>query len=277
MAKDQWEVVSRTPIQSSKSPWEVVSVSPVGEDSSKKKKEEEEERKKQGIASILPEDPFKPTILTKDTRYKSGKGGYDFEKGEIAPTINNTYYTPEGVLVTRDPKQSNQDWAAEQKARGAQPISTYAGISDLITPRYPLSTPAAPVQQAPTPPVQQAPPPPVQPPAQPTAQPVSPQALAPTKPTDELAPLEEASKGLKGMVMTGFPIMGEQLKLSGGAESLDMTAKKLALMNKIDSGEVTDVRQLRSQPGFSPEVGMYFASKQDVREQTVHHGFYGRA
>ena len=46
MAKDQWEVVSRTPIQSSKSPWEVVSVSPVGEDSSKKKKEEEEERKR---------------------------------------------------------------------------------------------------------------------------------------------------------------------------------------------------------------------------------------
>jgi len=257
MAKDQWEVVSRTPIQSSKSPWEVVSVTPIGEEDRKKK--EEEERKKQGIASILPEDPFKPTILTKDTRYKSGKGGYDFEKGEIAPTINNTYYTPEGVLVTRDPKQSNQDWAAEQKARGAQPISTYAGISDLITPRYPLPTPVAPVQQAPTPPVP--------PPAQPTAQPVAPQALAPTKPTDEFAPLEEYGKQFKGMFTTGFPMMGEQLKMSGGAESLDMTAKKFTLMNKIDSGEFTDVRQLRSQPGFSPEVGMYFASKQDVRDK----------
>ena len=48
MAKDQWEVVSRTPIQSSKSPWEVVSVTPIGEEDRKKK--EEEERKKQGIA-----------------------------------------------------------------------------------------------------------------------------------------------------------------------------------------------------------------------------------
>ena len=258
MAKDQWEVVSKTPIQSSKSPWEVVSVAPIGEEDRKKK--EEEERKKQGIASVLPEDPFKPTKLTRDTRYETGGDrGYDYKKGEIAPTINNTFYTPEGVLITRDPKQSNQEWADLQKARKAQPISTYAGIGDLITPRYPLPEPVATVP----PPA----PPPAQPIAQPTAQPVAPQALAPTKPTDELAPLEEASKGLKGMVMTGFPIMGEQLKLSGGAESLDMTAKKLSLMNKIDSGEVTDVRQLRSQPGFSPEVGMYFASKQEVRDR----------
>jgi len=220
-----------------------------------KKKDEEEERKKQGIASILPEDPFKPTRLDKDTRYGTADGsGYDYKKGEVAPTINNTFYTPEGSLITRDPKQSNQEWADLQKARKAQPISTYAGIGDLITPRYPLSTPAAPVQQAP----------PVPPPAQPIAQPVATQA---PKPTDEFAPIEEAGKGLKGMIMTGFPIMGEQLKLSGGAGALDVTAKKLALMNKIDSGEFTDVRQLRSQPGFSSEVGMYFASKQDVRDR----------
>ena len=178
MAKDQWEVVSRTPIQSSKSPWEVVSVTPIGEEDRKKK--EEEERKKQGIASIVPVDTYVPKPV-------------------------------------------------------AQPVF------------QPV------VQTAPAPPV-----------AQPTAQPVAPQF---PKPTDEFAPLEEAGKGLKGMITTGFPIMGEQLKLSGGAESLDMTAKKLALMNKIDSGEVTDVRQLRSQPGFSPEVGMYFASKQDVRDR----------
>jgi hypothetical protein len=42
MAKDQWEVVSRTPIQSSKSPWEVVSVTPIGEEDRKKKEEEDE-------------------------------------------------------------------------------------------------------------------------------------------------------------------------------------------------------------------------------------------
>lgn len=173
MAKDQWEVVSQTPIQSSKSPWEVVSVAPIGEEDRKKK--EEEERKKQGIASIVPVDN----------------------------------YVPQPV---------------------AQPV---------------VQTPATP-------------------PASPIAQPFAPQA---PKPTDEFAPLEEAGKGLKGMITTGFPIMGEQLKMAGGAESLDMTAKKLALMNKIDSGEVTDVRQLRSQPGFSPEVGMYFASNQDTRNK----------
>ena len=176
MAKDQWEVVSKTPIQSSKSPWEVVSVAPIEED---RKKKEEEERKKQGIASIVPVDTYVPKPVDQ-------------------PVF--------------------------------QPV----------------------VQTPPTPPVQ------------PTAQPVAPQF---PKPTDEFAPLEEAGKGLKGMVMTGFPIMGEQLKMSGGAEALDTTAKKLALMNKIDSGEVTDVRQLRSQPGFSPEVGMYFASKQEVRDR----------
>ena len=103
MAKDQWEVVSRTPIQSSKSPWEVVSVTPIGEEDRKKK--EEEERKKQGIASILPEDPFKPTRLDRDTRYGTADGsGYDYKKGEI----NELKTLMRNRAVERDPKKRRE-------------------------------------------------------------------------------------------------------------------------------------------------------------------------
>lgn len=133
-------------------------------------------------------------------------------------------------------------------------ISTFAGPSDVVVPRYKPETPV----DVSTLVAQQTPP---------QVKPVDGFTSAVPKPSDEVAPFEELGKGFKGMVTTGFPMMGEQLKMSGGSESLDMTAKKLALMNKIDGGEFTDVRQLRSQPGFSPEVGMYFASNQDVRDR----------
>ena len=84
---------------------------------------------------------------------------------------------------------------------------------------------------------------------------------APRRPiVHEFHPLEEAQKGVVGAATVGLPMMGEALKLSGGAAALDDSYQQLQLLDKIDKGEITSARELRAQPGFNPRVGMYFSS-----------------
>lgn len=77
-------------------------------------------------------------------------------------------------------------------------------------------------------------------------------------------PGEELVKGVKAGVI-GLKSMPSAIGAAGAAESLVAAQNRIALLDKIDAGQITSPRELREQPGFDPRVGMYLASAPEVR------------
>lgn len=101
-----------------------------------------------------------------------------------------------------------------------------------------------------------------------TSTPVAPTApaAAPTPVPREpatFAPGEEFGKGVKGAYKVGIPSGWENLKLAGSSEALSRATNQLALLDKIDKGEVASPRDLPN----DPRVRMYYASNPEVRQK----------
>lgn len=99
-------------------------------------------------------------------------------------------------------------------------------------------------------------------PAPTLAAPTAPAPEAPRPPTT-LAPGEEFRKGVAGAYKVGIPSGWENLKLAGSSDALVKATDQLALLDKIDRGEVASPRDLPK----DPRVRMYYASNPEVRQK----------
>ena len=203
-------------------------------------------------------DAYDYTRLAKDTKYQAAlpKDGrvstFNYEKGDVTPNISNTFYDRKGVAVTRNPAQSDADWAAMRAAREAEPASTFARPGDTVAPRWRDLSAPAPAPTKATPVAQR-----------PAAQSFLPPQAPKPEPDKSFSPVEEATKGVVGAATVGIPSSVEQFKLAGSAEVLGNTIQRLQLLDKIDKGEIKSPNDLPR----DPQARAYFASGPDVRSR----------
>ena len=108
--------------------------------------------------------------------------------------------------------------------------------------------------------------------------PISEEPAKPEAPAATFVPLkkEEGSftgelvKGAKGAAEYTIPSMGRQIALQGSADAMIAKQKQLALMDKIDSGEIKSLRDLKADPSYEElrsagqnvgQLNAYFANR----------------
>lgn len=108
--------------------------------------------------------------------------------------------------------------------------------------------------------------------------PISEEPAKPEAPAATFVPLkkEEGSftgelvKGAKGAAEYTIPSMGRQIALQGSADAMMAKQKQLALMDKIDSGEIKSLRDLKADPSYEElrsagqnvgQLNAYFANR----------------
>lgn len=207
-------------------------------------------------ATATEPDTYDYTLLGENRKYQSapskdGKAMVSkWNRGEVTPTISNTFIDQKGSIVVRGKKTSDEEWIAERRAKEAEPASTFAQPGDVVVPRRTEFTPPATAVKAT--PVKATPP-----------MDMEARLAAQEAKRAEFSPLEEAKKGVVGAATVGIPSSVEQFKLAGGAEVLQNTIQQMQLLDKIDKGQVTSPRDLPN----DPRVRMYYASNPEVRNQ----------